>query len=299
MVIEEEPHSRPGNLPPVRLTVITPVFNGREFVEKCVDNVAEQNENDRVEHLVLDAASTDGTVEILDKLSRRWPHLRVISEPDRGQSHALNRGVRHAVGGILGILNVDDYYEPGVLTRVLRLFEEIREPGFLVGNCNIRREDGSLWFVNRPRWLRPWQLLLGTELVKFPLNPSAYFYHRSLHDLVGPYDEDDHFAMDLDFLLRTAGRIELHHVDEIWGNFCLRQECKTVAGGESGLSTTQREAVYSRHRLDLPITQRTFVSGLAAMSRSKPVDVLRFVLHRPDLAWERFCSRLGRSNTGK
>lgn len=278
--------------PSPRLTVMTPVFNGREFIRNCVDNVIEQGENKRIEHLVLDAASTDGTVEILEELAHRWPHLRVISEPDRGQSHALNKGIGLAAGQIIGILNVDDYYEPGVLTRVLGLFEEVPEPGFVVGNCNIRREDGRMWFVNRPRWLRSWQLLLGTELVKFPLNPSAYFYHRSLHGFLGPYDENEHYAMDLDFILRAAREINLRYVDDVWGNFCLNRGCKTVVGGESGLSIPQREAVYARHLANLALVQRIPVSMIAAASRSKLCDVLRFVVQRPDLAWRRFVHHL-------
>lgn len=275
-----------------RLTILTPVFNGRKYVRRCVENVAEQCRDGTVEHLVLDAASTDGTVERLAALARRWPHLRFVSEPDRGQSHALNKGINLATGSILGILNVDDYYEPGVLPRVLSLFDHSSEPAFLVGNCNIRRDDGSLWFVNRPRRLRPWQLLLGTELVKFPLNPSAYFYHRSLHDLVGPYDENEHYAMDLDFILRAAFRIGLRYIDETWGNFCLSPACKTVTGGSSGLAIPQREAVYARHRMLLPGGQRHVVKGIAAVSRSKPVDIARFVVQRPDLAWGRLLVRL-------
>jgi len=278
--------------PEPRLTVLTPVFNGREFVETCVRSVVEQGAGDRVEHLVLDAASTDGTAEVLNELSRGLPHLRVISEPDRGQSDALNKGVRLARGPVIGILNVDDVYEPKVLVRVLELFDELTEPAFVVGNCNIRREGGEVWFVNRPRWMRPWQILLGIELVKFPLNPSAYFYHRSLHDLVGPYDENEHFAMDLDFILRVANRIKPLHIDEIWGNFFLGPNCKTVVGGENGTAILEREAVYARHREVLPPVQRALVAGVAAVSRSKPVDVIRFVVRRPGVAWKRLWLRL-------
>jgi glycosyltransferase involved in cell wall biosynthesis len=281
------------------LTIVTPVRNGRDFISKCVGNVAGQGDTERIEHLVLDAASTDGTVEILDRLSNRWPHLRVISESDRGQSHALNKGARLARGSVIGILNVDDYYEHGVLPRVMALFENVPEPSFLVGNCNIRREDGSLWFVNRPRWLRTWQLLLGIEVVKFPLNPSAYFYHRSLHDLVGPYDEKNHYSMDLDFILRVAFKINLRHVDETWGNFCLSRQCKTMAAGESGVAIPLRDEVFAHHRAQLPPVQRLVVSTIAALSRSKPCEVLRFVVQRPDLAWTRIRYHLRRLASGK
>jgi glycosyltransferase involved in cell wall biosynthesis len=282
-----------GNETPVpELSIITPTFNGGAYIERCVECVIDQGVADRIEHIVLDGASADGSAELLDELSRRWPHLRFVSEPDRGQSHALNKGMRLARAPVVGILNVDDTYEPGALKRVLELFDGVAEPAFIVGNCNMRRADGSIWFVNRPRWLRPWQLLLGVELVKFPLNPSAYFYHRSLHDLIGPYDENEHYAMDLDFILRVAQRIRIRYVDEAWGNFCLGPHCKTVVGGESGLSIPQREAVYARHLANLPLVQRIPVSMIAAASRSKPCDVLRFVVQRPDLAWRRFVHHL-------
>lgn len=280
-------------LPEPALSIITPTFNGGAYIERCVQSVVDQSVADRVEHIVLDAASTDGSAELLGELSRRWSHLRFVSEPDRGQSHALNKGMGLARGAVVGILNVDDYYEPNVLARVLGLFDGSEEPGFVVGNCNMRREDGEIWFINRPRWLKLWQLLLGVELVKFPLNPSAYFYRRSLHDLVGLYDENEHFAMDLDFILRVARRIDIRYVDETWGNFCLGPECKTVVGGESGVAIPQREAVYERHREELPRVKRACVSAVARLSRSKPVDVLRFVIGRPDLAWKRLKQRVG------
>ena len=129
--------------------------------------------------------------------------------------------------------------------------------------------------------------MLGTELVQFPLNPSAYFYHRSIHDAIGLYAEDEHFAMDLDFLLRAVWVADFHYVNETWGNFCLSPTCKTVSGGALGISIPQREAVYARHRATLPGMQRIFVTTIAAISASKVCDVARFVWRRPDLAARR------------
>ena len=207
--------------------------------------------------------------ELLADLSRTVSHLRVRSEPDRGQSHALNKAIALARAQIIGILNVDDYYEPGVLQRVVTLMDGLSKPSLAVGNCNVWDENGELWFVNRPRWLRPWQLMLGTELVQFPLNPSAYFYHRSVHQSVGPYAEDEHYAMDLDFILAAVRVANFHYVDETWGNFCLSRTCKTVAGGSKNVSIPQRETVYSRHRASLPWMQRWLVSAAAAISSVK------------------------------
>ena len=275
------------------LSIVTPVFNGLAWIERCVDNVAHQG-LDSVEHIVLDGASTDGTAELLENLDRRWPHLRVVSEPDRGQSDALNKGIDLARSETIGVLNVDDYYEPGVLPRVVSLLEGHPEPSVVVGNCNIRNEACEVENVNRPRRLRLWQLLLGAELVEFPVNPSAYFYHRSIHEIIGRYAVNEHLAMDLDFLLHAARVARLHYFDETWGNFCLTPSCKTFVSTTNRVSVPQREAVYSRHRAMLPPLQRCLISPIAAISESKLGNVLRFCWRRPDLASRRFGHRIRR-----
>jgi len=281
-----------GPKPPL-LSIVTPVFNGRDHIVRCVQTVVGQQMDD-IEHIVMDGGSTDGTAEMLEDLSRRVSHLTVRSEPDRGQSHALNKAITLARAGVVGILNVDDYYEAGVFQRVVTLMDSLPQPSLVVGNCNVWDENGELWFVNRPRRLRPWQLMLGTELVQFPLNPSAYFYHRSIHEIVGPYDENEHYAMDLDFILAAVRVARIRYVDETWGNFCLSPTCKTVTGGENDISIPQREAVYSRHRASLPWMQRRLVSTVAAISGSKTGDITRFVWRRPDLAVRRLGYHLRR-----
>ncbi len=275
------------------LTIVTPVFNGVAFVEQCAENVANQGP-EPIEHLFMDGGSLDGTVEMLESLGYRYPHIRFQSGPDGGQSSALNKGIRLARADVIGILNVDDYYEPGILGRVVDLFRGVDEPTLLVGNCNVRNHDGSISFINRPRRLRPWQLLLGTELVQFPLNPSAYFYHRCIHEIVGEYAEDEHYAMDLDFLLRASRAVSIRYVDETWGNFWLREGCKTVEGGASGVAIPQRDAVYARHRRMLPPVQRFLVTRVAGISESRFGETVRFVWRRPDLAVQRLGVRIRR-----
>ena len=275
------------------LSIVTPTFNGLEFIERCVANVVSQDFQP-IEHIIIDGASTDGSVEFLKRLRHQWNHVRVLSEPDQGQSDALNKGIALARSPIIGVLNIDDFYEPGVLPRVVSLFESLAEPAVLVGNCNIINQEGVIEYVNRPRRLRLWQLLLGPEITPFPVNPAAYFYHRSIHDIVGPYAIDEHFAMDLDFLLHAARCAQLHHVDETWGNFCLRPGCKTFESTLNQESVLQRETVYSRHRLMLPPMRRCLVSATAAISESKFGCVVRFCWRRPDLAVGRLGHHLRR-----
>ena len=88
-----------------KISIVTPSYNSAKFIEDCIQSVLKQN-YPNFEHIVIDGGSTDGTVEIL----KQYPHLKWISEPDEGQSDALNKGFKMAEGDILGWLNADDVY---------------------------------------------------------------------------------------------------------------------------------------------------------------------------------------------
>jgi glycosyltransferase involved in cell wall biosynthesis len=95
----------------MQLSVITPVYNSERFIESCVRSVVEQNCPD-VEHLIIDGGSTDRTMEIVKSYADLHPHIRWLSEKDKGQSDAMNKGLRLARGSLIGFLNADDFYEP-------------------------------------------------------------------------------------------------------------------------------------------------------------------------------------------
>jgi glycosyltransferase involved in cell wall biosynthesis len=219
MMKPEEPHT-------IKLSILTPVFNGAAYIEKCLQNVGSQI-TDEIEHLILDGLSTDGTVEMVKAYAANHPHVRIISEKDKGQSDAMNKGIKLAKGSVIGFLNVDDYYEPGVLPRIIPLFEGKKEPAFICGNLNIWNADGSFRHFNKPDRLRLEELV--SNCFEWPYNPSAYFYHKSLHQLTGPYNKDNHYCMDYEFILESARLITLEHVDELWGNFFMAEGSKTQA----------------------------------------------------------------------
>ena len=135
------------------VSIITPVYNGKRFIEFCIQNVIGQNCPD-VEHIIVDGGSTDGTVDIIKKYAAKNRHIRWVSEKDKGQSDAMNKGVAMAKGEILGFLNVDDYYEPNVLCRIAEIFKTLPEPSLLVGNCNVWDNDGKLVEENKRGLLR-------------------------------------------------------------------------------------------------------------------------------------------------
>lgn len=233
------------------ISVITPVYNGERFIESCIKVVIDQNCTD-VEHIIVDGGSTDKTVGIIQQYAEKYPHIRWISEQDRGQSDALNKGIQMAKGEILGILNIDDFYEPKVLHLVLELFKTLPEPSFLVGNCYIRDSSGNLIRTNKPAKLRFWDLVKEPFLNPFPCNPSAYFYHTSLHKQVGFYDVEDHYSMDLDFILRAVRVAHVKYVDKFWGNFCEHEDTKTARDKQTGQSQQRVISLIQTYQQYLP-----------------------------------------------
>ncbi len=236
---------------PISLSIVTPVYNGAKFISKCMENVISQ-QCPVAEHIIIDACSTDGTVEIIKKYAGIYPHIRLISEKDKGQSDAMNKGALLAKGSVLGFLNVDDFYEPNVLGRIVSRFNSLSEPALLVGNCRVLDDQDHLLFVNRPARIRLQDILLNPYINPWPINPAAYFYHKSLHDKAGWYDIYENYALDLDFLLRAVQVSHVTYVDENWGNFRFIEGTKTFSDTHAGNNINRYQAVLDSYKKDLP-----------------------------------------------
>ena len=227
---------------PPKLSIITPVFNNVTFIDRCLRNVIDQGCGSLlVEHLIVDGASNDGTKEIIDAYAQKYPHIRFLSEKDSGQSNAMNKGINLAQGEFISFLNVDDFYEKGALNEVLEILNK-KSKDFIVGNCTVWQSDNVIQYVNKPSKLKSWHLLSGYYL---PVNPSAYFYKRSLHDKIGPYNESNHFNMDVEFLIKASYVCELTYFQKNWGNFRLVGDNKTALDQESGMLEIRKKALYS------------------------------------------------------
>jgi glycosyltransferase involved in cell wall biosynthesis len=186
----------------VKITIVTPSFNQGRFIERTVESVLAQRGDFELEYLVVDGGSTDETLRILRRYEGR---LRVVSEPDRGQSDAINKGFRLTSGQVLAWLNSDDTYAPGALQAVV---ETLSETGarWCFGECRVVDEQDreirgvvsryKAWASRRYSLRR----LLSSNFVPQP----ATFFRRDLLDEVGAIDESLRFAMDYDLWLRFA-----------------------------------------------------------------------------------------------
>jgi len=238
-----------------KISIITPVLNGERFIECCIKNVIEQNCSS-LEHIIIDGGSTDKTIELIKLYAEQHQHIRWISEKDKGQSDAMNKGISMAKGKIISFLNADDFYEPNILDRIIEFFESLPEHSLLVGNCNIWDDHGNIVEVRRPAKLRIIDLLLNGGKNLCPINPSEYFYHKSLHKIIGPYDIEEHYTLDIDFLCRAVQAAHIKYVDEIWGNYRRIEGTKTVRDIRNGTCSKRYFGVLEKYRKQLPIMQR-------------------------------------------
>ena len=171
---------------------------------------------------MVDGGSTDGSLEILQKYASRLAWW--VSEPDRGQTDALNKGFARASGEILAWLNSDDTYQPGAVAAAAAFLQAHPEVGLVYGDANLIDEHGSVLGRFPARQTDYARLLQGH--VHIP--QQASFFRGSLWPKVGPLDPSFYFAMDYDLWLRLAGHGIFVYTPQRWANFRLHGGAKTT-----------------------------------------------------------------------
>jgi len=177
-----------------KLSIVTPVFNSADYLEQMLDSVVQLRTPH--EHLVLDGASTDGTVELLE--GRTDAGLSWVSEPDRGQTHAVNKGLERASGTYVNWVNADNAYLPAAVDRAIGLLDSDPKLMAVFGGIDIIDEHGRV----RRNYVPPaysWQRYL---FVGDYVPTETIVFRRSLLDSTGLLDERFEDAADYDFYLR-------------------------------------------------------------------------------------------------
>lgn len=187
-----------GTMGDPQVTVVTPSLNQAGFLRECLLSVQGQN-YPNIEHIVVDGGSQDGSVDVLEEFELRHG-IKWLSEPDLGQSHALNKGLGLARGDIVGWLNADDWYLPGAIERAVRLLNEKPMLGWVHGEGYAIDRDGFVLRHRRPGDLQVDDLVLGGMLLVQP----TLFFRKTILKVAGGMAEDIHTTMDEDFCLRLA-----------------------------------------------------------------------------------------------
>lgn len=206
------------NLPLV--SIITPSYNQARFLDETIRSVLSQD-YPHLEYIIVDGGSTDGSLEIIRRYADRLAWW--VSEPDRGQTDAINKGFGCARGQVLAWLNSDDTYLPGAVTQAVACLQANPAAALVYGDADLVDEQGKRLgpFPARQTSLR--RMLRGS--VHIP--QQASFFRGELWPLVGPLDPDFYFAMDYDLWLRLARRGKFIYTPQRWANFRLHQAGKT------------------------------------------------------------------------
>ena len=189
----------PTSLP--RISIITPSYNQAQYLEETLDSILSQGYPD-LEYIVIDGGSTDGSTDILRRYDK---HLKFwVSEKDRGQTHAINKGMQHATGKIRAYLNSDDYYLPGTFDAVSAAWQQQPDIDLLHGRCRYVDETGNtiggqMGNINSlEEALDVW----GVWWSKRQFVQPEVFWSARIAKRVGPFRESLHLVMDYEYWLR-------------------------------------------------------------------------------------------------
>ena len=178
----------------LKISIITISFNSEKYIEQAIKSVIDQNWPD-LEYIIIDGGSTDKTVDIIRKYEK---YLRCwISEPDRGISHAFNKGLVRATGEWIGILNSDDFYQPDCFAQVSNFVKSSRS-GIVCGSVCKVSMDGMQIYKTYQSSIDP------AYPDQFIMTHPATFVRKDIYERVGLFNEQYKLAMDYDWILRAV-----------------------------------------------------------------------------------------------
>lgn len=263
------------------ISIVTASHEQGEFLQRCITSVAAQSVEAEVEHVLVDGGSDDATLEMIRRNEDNLDWW--CSEPDDGPAAALNKGIARTSGELIGCLNADDFYYPGTLATVHRVFRARPEIDVLSGHGTRVDEEGRpICRLYSDRWdLR--QAVYG----RCPVVQQATFFRRSVFERVGGFNEENHTCWDGELLVDMALEgARFHRIDADLGAFRMH-EASISGSGDPGEAYRRdrkriREKVTGKQQWGVGLKRRWH--GLRRIARD-PVVMLRRArerIRRPD-----------------
>jgi glycosyltransferase involved in cell wall biosynthesis len=193
---------------PTRVSIITPSYNQAAFLEQTIRSVFGQGYSN-LEYIIVDGYSTDGSLKIIQKYSDQLSWW--VSEPDKGQADAINKGFSRATGDVVAWLNSDDMYAPGAIAEAVKYLDDNPDVGLIYGNAVSFDQDGhplnDMTFAD-------WGLdgLVAFNIICQP----AVFIRRDVLEQAGYLDEKYHMMLDHQLWLRIAQLTKIKHIPKLW-----------------------------------------------------------------------------------
>jgi glycosyltransferase involved in cell wall biosynthesis len=208
------------------VSIVTPSFNQVPYLEATIRSVLEQD-YPRIEYIIVDGGSADGSVGIIKKYAHKLAWW--VSEVDKGQTDAINKGFGRARGQIFAWLNSDDTYEPGAVSAAVKYLREHPDVGMVYADCNFIDEKGSV--IGKFGAAQTDFKRLRQGYVHIP--QQTMFFRAGLWHSVGPLDPSFYFAMDYDLWVRIAARAPIQYLEgQTWANFRIHKVGKTIAADD-------------------------------------------------------------------
>ena len=203
------------------VSIVTPSYHQANFLEETIRSVLDQG-YPNLEYIIVDGGSTDGSLEIIQKYADRLAWW--VSEPDQGQTDAINKGFSQAKGEILAWLNSDDTYLPGAVAEAVGYLQAHPEIGTVYGDANLIDDEGNVIGRFPAKQTDNRRLMRG--YVHVP--QQATFFRAELWRKVGPLDPTFFFAMDYDLWVRLSQHAPLKYYPRLWANFRLHGGAKSI-----------------------------------------------------------------------
>ena len=202
----------------MKISIITPSYSQGQYIEETIISVIEQNFPD-LEYIIIDGGSTDSSVEVIKKYAKDLTYW--ISEPDHGQSAAINKGFKKATGEIIGWINSDDLYMPETLKTVSHLFEKNPDVDLIYGDVINFHENGKEEYYS-VKIFNPKDFISMNTVHQ----PSVFWRRKLLND-IGPLDESLNYFMDYDLWMRVFFKYKTLKISQPLSKFRIHQNSKT------------------------------------------------------------------------
>jgi len=217
---EQLPDTMPDGSPWPRVSIVTPSYNQGQFIEETIRSVLLQGYPD-LEYIIIDGGSTDGSVDIIRKYE---PWLAYwVSEPDRGQAHAINKGWARATGDILAYINSDDYYVEGAVSAIVEGFRVHPGVGLIYGTAIVVDETGREMRIWEAQPFDLKKMLAVTNIVPQP----AAFLSRAALEETGYLNEDLEMILDYELYIRIGMRFPAVCIPRVLAKFRDHSRSKT------------------------------------------------------------------------
>jgi glycosyltransferase involved in cell wall biosynthesis len=208
------------------VTIVTPSFNQAYFLEATINSVLGQD-YPRIEYIIVDGGSTDGSADIIRKYENKLAWW--VSEKDKGQTDAINKGFNRANGQILAWLNSDDTYNPGAVSAAVKYLTENPDVAMVYADCDFINEQGSV--IGKFKSAQTDYRKLREGYVHIP--QQTMFFRAKYWQELGPLDPSFYFAMDYDLWTRIAARAPIKYLaGQTWANFRLHTSGKTTSADD-------------------------------------------------------------------